>query len=237
MENISESEKGNSLITHSRILSFYYIFLGIIGFAMIMLPMIFYNTKKIDSIGTIGDAVGGILNPIIAIGAALLTFLAFYIQFEANRQVKKQFESQQFESQFYEMIRLHKENINEMKITGYHGVLARNFIRDTTGSITSIEESLSRETRFTEGRKVFVTMNTELIACYEILVIYDSIWSVKIPKKALFELAYQFFFFGSKSEVIWSKNKKARDNIERFRQVLNDIRDKHDNSMGGIINI
>ena len=109
--------KENEIIKFSSKLSFLYIFFGVIGFVMIMLPMVFYNTSKIDSIGTIGDAVGGILNPVIAIGAALLTFLAFYIQYQANRQVQEQFKVQQFESQFYEMLRLHKENVNSLYLT------------------------------------------------------------------------------------------------------------------------
>lgn len=39
--------------------------------------------------GTIGDTLGGIMNPFIALAGILLTFLAFYMQIEANRlQIK-----------------------------------------------------------------------------------------------------------------------------------------------------
>lgn len=113
--------KENEIIKFSSKLSYLYIFFGVIGFVMIMLPMVFYNTTKIDSIGTIGDAVGGILNPVIAIGAALLTFLAFYIQYQANRQVQEQFKIQQFESQLYQMIELYRKNADEMKIAKIEG--------------------------------------------------------------------------------------------------------------------
>lgn len=44
-----------------------------------------------SNFGVFGDAMGGILNPIIAIGAALLTFLAFYLQIVANEELKSQF--------------------------------------------------------------------------------------------------------------------------------------------------
>lgn len=34
----------------------------------------------------VGDTIGGILNPIIAFSASILTFLAFYIQYQANKE-------------------------------------------------------------------------------------------------------------------------------------------------------
>lgn len=64
----------------------------------------------------IGDSIGGILNPIIGLVASILTFLAFYMQKKANDDIREQFRVQQFESQFYEMLRLHKENVNEIEL-------------------------------------------------------------------------------------------------------------------------
>jgi hypothetical protein len=223
--------KDNEIIKFSKKLSFLYLFFGIIGFAMIMLPMVFYNSDKIDSIGTIGDAVGGILNPIIAIGAALLTFLAFYIQYQANEEVRKQFKIQQFESQFYEMIRLHKENVNEMKIVGYEPIIETSIQKNDSNAVVSKTETITISTRVTEGRKVFVTMATELIACYEILEYYNHLWDTKINQFHLLELAYQFFFFGSKSEIVSSKNINKQV-IENFRIELNRISKLHKNSSG-----
>lgn len=46
--------------------------------------------------GTIGDTIGGLMNPFIAIAGILITFLAFYMQIKANeiqiRQFKESFE-------------------------------------------------------------------------------------------------------------------------------------------------
>ena len=39
----------------------------------------------------IGDTIGGILGPAVAIIAALLTFIAFWAQYEANIEQRKQF--------------------------------------------------------------------------------------------------------------------------------------------------
>jgi len=43
------------------------------------------NTKVLNP-NEIGDSIGGILNPIIGITGSILTFLAFYIQYKANRE-------------------------------------------------------------------------------------------------------------------------------------------------------
>jgi hypothetical protein len=159
--------KENEIIKFSSKLSFLYIFFGVIGFVMIMLPMVFYNTSKIDNIGTIGDAVGGILNPVIAIGAALLTFLAFYIQYQANLQVQEQFKVQQFESQFYERIKLIKEEINNCNL-------------------------LLNDDKILFGRQVFYELNKEIKLIYFLVNNLLSTNDVKIK----FEISYYIFYRG-----------------------------------------
>lgn len=69
--------------------------------------------------GEIGDTIGGITSPFIGLISAILVYLALKAQIDANIQVSSQFQLQKFENQFYEMIRLHKENVNEMTIKGY----------------------------------------------------------------------------------------------------------------------
>jgi len=181
--------------------------------------------------GWTGDTLGGIMNPFIALAGAVLTFIAFYIQKIANDDIKNQFKIQQFESQFYEMLRLHKENINEMRINGYEPSIEASIQKDDSNNIISKTETITTVTRVTEGRKVFVTMITELVTCYEILEYYDYQWQKNIEKQHLLELAYQFFFFGSKSEIVSSKYIDKLI-IENFRIELNKIRDLHKNSSG-----
>ena len=41
--------------------------------------------------GSIGDTLGGIMNPFIALGGIFLTFLAFYMQIKANQIQISQF--------------------------------------------------------------------------------------------------------------------------------------------------
>lgn len=70
-----------------------------------------YQTSAYIESGQIGDIVGGTTNPIIAIGAAFLTFLAFWMQYKANRQQRDDISLERFESNLYEMLHLHRENL------------------------------------------------------------------------------------------------------------------------------
>ena len=127
--------------------------------------------------GQVGDLIGGVLNPIIATIAALLTFLAFYIQYQANELQKRSIAVERIESRFFEMIKLHRENVSEMSIQG-----------------PSFE---------TNNRKAFYTMLEELKYVYSLLE-YDYWIKHEVNPNSdyfgkdldLFKAAYVIFFFG-----------------------------------------
>ena len=94
--------------------------------------ILLYFPKNINSEGKklnpneIGDSIGGILNPIIGFTASILTFLAFYIQFKANKEQREFFyiglekEKNNFKAQKEEEkskeIKNHISNIRILKI-------------------------------------------------------------------------------------------------------------------------
>lgn len=73
-----------------------------------------------EKTGQIGDTLGGIMNPFVALSSVIITFLAFYIQYKANLLqrilFRQELDTNKFENQFYEMLRLHKENVSELFI-------------------------------------------------------------------------------------------------------------------------
>jgi uncharacterized membrane protein len=75
-------------------------------------PLIFTEEGFVDftNTGQIGDTIGGIMNPFIGIASIIVMFLAFYMQYEANKMMQSQFKKNQFENQFFEMLKTHKEN-------------------------------------------------------------------------------------------------------------------------------
>lgn len=124
------------------------------------------NGINFNDTGEIGDTIGGLMNPFIAIAGVLLTFLAFYIQFKANRiqrasfkeqlnEQQTQFSKTQFENQFYEMLKLHKDNVNELQISMIR------FLRISINDKEKYEEII-------RGRRVCEFLIKELELCYYI---------------------------------------------------------------------
>ena len=54
------------------------------------------------------------MSPFIAIAAAILTFMAFWVQHNANNEMLKNNDKQNVEKQFYEMLQIHKQNVKEL---------------------------------------------------------------------------------------------------------------------------
>ncbi|SFI85746.1 putative phage abortive infection protein [Myroides guanonis] len=143
--------------------------------------------------GDLGDAIGGLTSPFIGFAGVIVTGLAFYMQYRANRlqveifkdqnkQVKTQFQKQlkkqnkedrisQFESQFYERLRLLKEEISELRLMNF-------------------------EKNEFQGRYVFYELEKELRFIY--LVVRD-ILPKDVKLKQCFELSYDIFYKGRKS--------------------------------------
>lgn len=163
-------------------------YFGIFILIICFLPFLF--TLKLDWLnftktGQIGDTIGGTMTPFIAIAAALLTFLAFWVQYKANQKQTLQFKKQandvtieRFENKFYEAIRLHRENTNEIEISK---ISLPNYYK---------------------GRKVFISMFSEFRFCYaktkEFIEEYnekETGFDIK-DEKAIINIAYHIFFMG-----------------------------------------
>lgn len=235
-----DKAKTNIIISSSKI-SLFFIALGVFGFLILILPILSKN-YDFKELGPMGDLIGGLLNPIIGIAAALLTFLAFYIQYQANLQVQRQFRLQKFESQFYEMIRLYRENVNEFKYQKYKN---------------------KNESKFTyENRHVLSIIFQEFIDCYrdvskysrglnydEILILQyreklDTIVkkinpNIDLKELAIIDIAYTIVFYGLGEEgesvirlnfkkkysdsyfyklLFFLKLKPKKENIKRFKK-------------------
>lgn len=123
--------------------------------------------------GPIGDTIGGILGPFIAIAAAILTFFAFWVQFKANEQQKTDLQIERFENKFYNLIEIHRNNVDEVIIG-----------------------------KSTEGRKAYLSMFNELKFTYLIISdYYKKTYRNRLPdnpisEEIIFNISYLVFFFG-----------------------------------------
>ncbi|WP_373803546.1 hypothetical protein [Bacteroides heparinolyticus] len=61
--------------------------------------------------GQIGDTIGGIMGPFVAIIAAWLTFIAFWVQFKANNQQRHDIAIERFENTVFELVHVQQEII------------------------------------------------------------------------------------------------------------------------------
>lgn len=155
--------------------------------------------------GLIGNTFQGSLGPLIALLAAILTFMAFWVQFRANLQQKRDLQIERFENKFYELLGFHKSNISEIKIDGHEGVV--------------------------EKRKAFVSMYNEFRysfwCCkdkYEELL-NAGLLKNKYNDEQLVRLAYIFFLggVGDNSDMVSkaiNKNPHYKFEDKLFTEVL-----------------
>lgn len=199
------------------------IYLGLVLILIIFAifsPIIFTSTSSstifdFTETGEIGDTIGGIMNPFVAIAGVIVTYLAFKMQFDANKRLKDEIAKQQLERQFYEMLRLYKENVNEVSINLYKkGDQKQNIT--VSGSFTSrinFEHELDETYK---GRKVFSTYLEEIkTVYYYILINYIG------PEKQTFKnfketlkQSYQIFFNGLQNftySIDEAKNEKFQN--------------------------
>ena len=198
--------------------------------------------------GAIGDTINGIAGPFIALLAAILTFLAFYIQYKANLEQRTQFNKafkkqeedqkeqreqfdktfniqlqerkeqeriwkiERFENQFYEMLRLHKENVNEITL---------NLI-----SIYFTGQEKSRSETRINGREVFKYLIEEINILY-----YIAKYSYKNSNpNILINKAYSIFFHGLKPENYTEGMKTSGEEFMLFINTLAEIKLMHMNT-------
>ena len=75
-----------------------------------------YSWIDFSSTGEIGDTIGGIMGPFVAIAAAGLTFIAFWVQYKANIQQRHDIAIERFESNLFEMIHVQQEITNGLSV-------------------------------------------------------------------------------------------------------------------------
>lgn len=138
--------------------------------------------------GLNGDSFG-VLNPFIALLAAGLTFIAFWVQYQANQKMLQDNKLQQAERQFYEMLRIHQENVEKLKIETHPS--NRVYASNAT------------------GHEVFRIFNHEFYFIYKNLANDD--------KRASFESAYKIFFLGrnqlTENEKVWIEDVARRQSF------------------------
>lgn len=125
----------------------------------------------------IGGTIGGIMGPFIAIAAAILTFLAFWVQYKANEKLVIDTGIQRFENRFFEMVRMHRDN-----------VIAIN-----------MHDSEHRQ-------DMFIRMFFELKFIYHYVKNLTFELNKNLTDEAIFNIAYVLFYSGANPDTTRSEN-------------------------------
>ncbi|RXM49884.1 MULTISPECIES: putative phage abortive infection protein [unclassified Chryseobacterium] len=198
---------------------------SIIIFSFLAPNLLIDNKEKFDAnSGYIGDTIGGIMNPLITLSSVFITFLAFYMQLRANqiqienfktdlknqnknikRQLKLQTNENQrifFEAQFYEMLKLHKENVNEIEVDLY--IYNEQKTYDTSENTDSFQEKKTSviksviNVKQIKGRDVFIYLANELEIAFKIYRGSKSsaLFATGVSSFLNFSIPYKAFFNG-----------------------------------------
>lgn len=198
---------------------------GSIGLFLLVLPWVIsqhYSGISFNETGEIGDTIGGITAPFIGFFAAILVYLAFRAQIDANKSIQVQFKIQQFEDKFYSMVEFHKGNVKNMTIR-FSDIIE---FHSTHGAVAESRSLVAPKTR----RDVEITdvevingMIAEFELAIEVIKKHIKPRSVDNNENVI-EIAYNLFFLGFEDrefqKSVGSKLGLIRKKVEHFRDVF-----------------
>lgn len=163
-----------------------FIFIVLIG-VICYLPTYFTKSERYScykETGTIGDTIGGIMGPFVAIAAAILTFLAFWVQFKANEQQRKDIAKERFESKFYELLHLHRKNLIELEKDGRKGRQSIALFCNYISILYSLIDGFFLK---------YFASDTDVLNIYQ-----NIVKNYKNERYLFIDIAYNIFFYGEK---------------------------------------
>jgi hypothetical protein len=122
---------------------------------------VFRSTDSIsaEGAGQLGDFVGGYVGTLFVLISVWLLYATL-----SNQRVSQQLQS--FESRFFELIKMHRDNVAEVEL------------------------------RATRGRRTFIKLYSELLAAVEVARDCATQHNIKVEQRGLLKLAYYCLFYG-----------------------------------------
>ena len=99
---------------------------GLVIVLLCSLPFLLTRPGIVDfsETGQIGDTIGGIISPFVAIIAAILTFFAFYVQYQANKVQRNDIAKERIQNEYFELIRIYSQISSQLDVHGFKGKAA-----------------------------------------------------------------------------------------------------------------
>ncbi|WP_160003630.1 putative phage abortive infection protein [Sphingobacterium lactis] len=152
--------------------------------------------EKIDwaATGQVGDFFGGVIGTLVGAIGFILIYLSFVSQTNSQKEQEKQFLKSQIESRFFELIKLHKENVNDIiyspkKTTEIRGRKAVDFIYQ---QIEQCYGEIGVFFEFETPERIYTSKYLEKIRCYQ-----KERSGICLLNLAQIDIAYSIVFFGT----------------------------------------
>lgn len=173
----------------------------------------------------LGDAIGGLTNPIIGIGGIILTFIAFYVQYQFNKdqtaRIDKETDERNkdkekldleakrdyFDKKFYELLKMHNANVDNLSVKHNDGKIIGRQCFD----------------KFIEEIHLYTLMFDKFRSQIKTNRIVES--EVKSDLKN----AYLIFFYGIRNQL----SLQRFDNEDYIKEVKAEIFVMYNYSLGG----
>jgi len=174
--------------------------------------------NKLQNPGLLGDSAG-IVNALfsaLALGGVIYTV---YLQRKEIDSSQKNGLIEKFETKFYEMIHLHKQNVDEIKVDQLVGRKALEKLFDNFAkiyklvefNITNVEQLLVIEKNFLTSQTTNITTNIQRIEIINQIENYLSDSANR--KKITHEISYGYFFYGVENYHITKNRSDIRYHI------------------------
>lgn len=166
------------------------VILAVGGFLLLVISALWVFLQPFDPtlLEKYGSFTGGFIGSIFSLAGFLLLFEAIVLQ-------QKLFEKQQFESKFFDLLKIHRDNVSELK-----------------------KRIPIKGDKYEEGRRVFVLMRKEFGEILDIIKKEQPTTNVSINEKESVNLAYLIFFYGV-SETLFNKGQNQTSMLrEKLRQ-------------------
>ena len=171
------------------------IVLIVLLFFPLLSPVIITGTKFLYFFPNNAERIAtiiSIMNPFIAIAAVIVTYLAFKMQLDANIDIKNNSYRLQLERQFYEMLKIHCDNVKNLHADSQHRSL----------------DADNHSQKNVNGHEYFSCLLEEFNLIYDSIKKFEGI-------EDIFNKTYQTFFFGINSTNIQLKQETA-DSLNNY---------------------
>ena len=187
-------------------------------------PLIFTRCEALAiSPSNIEDIYSGvnIMTPFIAIAAAILTFMAFWVQYIANDRIQKENKKQQDERQFYEMLKIHRDNVDKLEFVHLESEEEANYNEFVhafhVGSLSEKRYVLIHS----KGQSAIQYFLKELRCIYNVIPAED-------PSSGRFKYAYDVFFNGLTFCPYFDREKHVCKEFEKSKKNVCGSMDTND---------